>query len=623
MNVSPSIRFSDFCDKAEQCGRRFPPGSSVGLTEDGRLAVLSLPFQPMMMGFNFVRFQDQVKQDLQTLEARKVRLFHYLNPALSELKQQNYCLDDAHKEALLKQIKQVSEEHDDKTRYAELSRLIENYSVEPEKTRELLACLDEFLKTGNHGELVRQVLHCLANQDNFPVSHDLIDQRLELGDTPSEIPAARQLRKRKNVMKATDTGPIRTRHFKPVNTLVGKKQRMVDDARHPVRFDPAYKSENDRERWCHKKTNINHKKIIDLEYRVELSNTRVSEKIASANESAEEHRKIGEVRIAECRISRQYPVFKDAKPAAAESVPKLKSGIYPECRAAGYAESLGLRDIMEDFHTMESFKVTCGSEEIPVTLAGIFDGHPAKYSSGRESAEYVKNNIMTNIKRQLERLNKDGLTEAGIWNALKLASVETDRSKYFLSGGTTACVVLTINDRIWTANVGDSRALLVNREGACLQLSEDATPDGKKPNSFTRSVLKRDGDVNGSVAFGSNHGRYAGGIFMARTIGDHLMGGALSARGKITSHRITQDVLDSHIVIASDGLFNRATTAEVAASVTEQLDRKPKPNSTEIALELVQKASTCQASDNLSIVVAPVSAMVDPNPEPIQELGDS
>jgi protein phosphatase 1G len=75
--------------------------------------------------------------------------------------------------------------------------------------------------------------------------------------------------------------------------------------------------------------------------------------------------------------------------------------------------------------------------------------------------------------------------------------------------GCTACVCLVTNDTIYCANAGDSRAVLVERSGKVIELSEDHKPDNE-------GELKRIKEGGGFV----EEGRVQGIIAVSRAIGD-------------------------------------------------------------------------------------------------------
>ncbi len=57
--------------------------------------------------------------------------------------------------------------------------------------------------------------------------------------------------------------------------------------------------------------------------------------------------------------------------------------------------------------------------------------------------------------------------------------------------GTTATFALTLNGKLWTANVGDARTVL-DQQGVPLQLSEDAKPDHPR---YRRGIEHRGGHI--------------------------------------------------------------------------------------------------------------------------------
>ena len=133
---------------------------------------------------------------------------------------------------------------------------------------------------------------------------------------------------------------------------------------------------------------------------------------------------------------------------------------------------------MEDAHLATRFTFNSGGTAVNVSLTGVFDGHSSNYR-GQEASRYAAEHIVEHLQHRLAQYNPGGLTEAGIWNALKLALVDLNRSEFYSrrdidNTGTTANLALVIGDRLWVANVGDSRALLSFPDGRSLALSEDA-----------------------------------------------------------------------------------------------------------------------------------------------------
>lgn len=347
--------------------------------------------------------------------------------------------------------------------------------------------------------------------------------------------------------------------------------------------------------------------IKNLEYRVEGDVGRVSKKISNANQNAEQQGLTQDPHDEKYNkfkpgVSLRHSVFDGPSDFRSESPQRFPG--------AGIACARGKREFMEDAHQIGRFEFMSARERVPVTIAGVYDGH-----GGSKASRAVSNNIIAKLKERLEQYNEFGVTEAGIWNALKLAMIDLDRMDLFYANGTTACTTLVIQDRIWTVNVGDSRAMLALHGDRSLQLSEDAKPqppvlkvDGTYVNDkYTGTVLKRGGLSNNGWSSGPLE---YGSLSTARAIGDHFHGGAISARGKITSYKLDQENVNSYLVVGCDGIFDVATTSQVAQLIEHQTQINPGVTSEELAQEIVLGTYAAGSDDNLSVLVVPVRAML-------------
>ncbi len=124
----------------------------------------------------------------------------------------------------------------------------------------------------------------------------------------------------------------------------------------------------------------------------------------------------------------------------------------------GISHFIGYRDAMEDEHLATSFDLVIGDRHYPIQLFGIFDGH-----GGPLVARYMSDNLRRKLNETLYEFNRAGLTEAGIWKALKMTFVRLNEDLKNLHGqvayqqGSTATVAMILDNKLWTANVGDSR----------------------------------------------------------------------------------------------------------------------------------------------------------------------
>jgi len=276
------------------------------------------------------------------------------------------------------------------------------------------------------------------------------------------------------------------------------------------------------------------------------------------------------------------------KTATANFPPADPQQLVGPCHVGVYSYQ-GRRLSMEDEHLVANFSLPINGHDYLAELFAVFDGH-----GGKACATFIKNNFQEQLCKTLLQFNAQGLTDKGIWNALKITFVALNKAfkKAFPTtetSGTTACVVLFLDGKMWTANAGDSRALLENN-GVSTQLSEDAKPTDKR---FVRAVHRR----GATILFRGIH-RVDGILATARALGDRQVRG-VTARPKITMIPLSEVAPGSHLVIACDGLFDVASSKQVATAVH---DHKEAP-ANELAKNLVFSAYEAKSTDNLSTIV--------------------
>lgn len=352
-----------------------------------------------------------------------------------------------------------------------------------------------------------------------------------------------------------------------------------------------------------KNENIPEQTFDNLEYRIEDNYQIVQQKIAKANQAAEQQRQQQNPAEGRCQqfstqTMQAAEVFHTIDGASSEPIAQLP--------AAGAACATARRDSMDDEHVVTQFSFKAGDTSIPVTIAGVFDGHSGHYfASGRAPATRCARLVADTLKSRLEEYNHGTLTQAGIWNALKLTTVDLDRAGQSLDAGTTACVVLMIQGHLWVVNVGDSRAMLALDNGKCIQLSEDAKSTDE---NYQSSVIKRGGNIANDRVY-SPRGR--GWMATPRSIGDHTLRGSISSRGKVTCCSVTDEIKRARLVVGCDGIFDVATSDQVAQLVHHVTTTHPKISNEAVATEILSHAYQAGSSDNLSVVVVPVASMTE------------
>ncbi len=270
------------------------------------------------------------------------------------------------------------------------------------------------------------------------------------------------------------------------------------------------------------------------------------------------------------------------------------------------AHTQGRRPTMEDRTVYTSVPFTSHGKTTTATVYGVLDGH-----NGDEAADFVYKNIANTLSQNLSRFCQNGISDAGIYNALRTTFVELDRAicaAGIKEAGTTACIAVRINGDLYVANTGDSRAVLVDGEsmtalfgGKINQLTEDQKPS--IPH-LMKGIRNRAGFVvPGEVA------RVFGRLAVARALGDwwssHALGQSghkvLSPLPKITKVPKEKITADSILTIACDGLWDVASSNQVGSVIQTYSQRQSDPAT--IAHRLAQAALDAGSTDNISIML--------------------
>ena len=140
--------------------------------------------------------------------------------------------------------------------------------------------------------------------------------------------------------------------------------------------------------------------------------------------------------------------------------------------------------------------------------------------------------------------------------------------------GATACIVLIVGNKLFCANIGDARAV-ISRNGKAINMSKDHKVTMRDDE---QERIKKDG---GYIVFG----RVLGKLAVTRAFGDfecknlevQVSG---SDKKEIKSFIIAEPEVreitinpleDEFVVLASDGLYDRATSQQVVDSVRSKL----------------------------------------------------
>jgi len=227
-----------------------------------------------------------------------------------------------------------------------------------------------------------------------------------------------------------------------------------------------------------------------------------------------------------------------------------------------------------------SAKINQDRGQITYPLAGdrgmamlcVYDGHGM---AGEKVSEFAMLRMPDLIEAQRDRLRtetKAVLTEAFIRVDQELRDSPIPSS----TSGSTGLLVLVTRERLWTACVGDSRAVLGHRVGGSViakPLTVDQKPDHPEEE---RRIISCGGYVTGeSSQFGPARvwlrPGEGPGLAMARSIGDHLCAEVgVIAEPVVESYVLSPE--DEILILASDGVWEFITNEEAMKIVSQHKD---------------------------------------------------
>ncbi|ANQ09678.1 Uncharacterized protein PCOAH_00045680 [Plasmodium coatneyi] len=250
--------------------------------------------------------------------------------------------------------------------------------------------------------------------------------------------------------------------------------------------------------------------------------------------------------------------------------------------------------------TMQGYRAT--EEDATVILASlknfpscrlctIFDGH-----IGKETALYCARNIADFIGN-CETLDARSITDACIQMDNEILNSN------FANSGSTAIIAIiekVLNQdvfKLYICNLGDSRAMLIKKDGSFISLSEDHKPYNKKEK-------ERIDKIGGFV----ENGRILGYIGVSRSFGDKNYKGRSNVPYDPHETMITciPDIkifyanCDDILVLGCDGIFEMLSWSEVAKFSYECVNRY---SLSDAVINILDYALLSGSRDNITIQV--------------------
>eukprot|EP00948_MAST-09A_sp_MAST-9A-sp1_P002071 g2071.t1 len=297
----------------------------------------------------------------------------------------------------------------------------------------------------------------------------------------------------------------------------------------------------------------------------------------------------------------------------------------------GYAVLQGRRSTMEDRiyieETIENLGRACKLKE-PVTFFAVFDGHAGSLAadiSVETLPDILKSHLSEGEDPTRALINAFKNTDRIVLNE----TIQDGDQIIDASGSTCVACLLDSDGRIYTANLGDSRAIMFATHDQQEQTEgkeEDSLGERVEMNSLEHAAVQVEEKISKTnflielskdqkahhpreIARIAERGgfvvnkRLYGSLAVARALGDAIykQKGVLSCSPDITQMMLSE--APKFIVLASDGLWDVCSSDQVATYCKQGMKQGKSPH--EIAESLAEHAiQNLKSSDNVSIVIA-------------------
>nr|BAJ33673.1 unnamed protein product [Eutrema halophilum] len=254
--------------------------------------------------------------------------------------------------------------------------------------------------------------------------------------------------------------------------------------------------------------------------------------------------------------------------------------------SCGSFATCGRRESMEDTHFLMPHM--CNEENIH--LFAIFDGH-----RGAAAAEFSAQVLPGLIQSLSSTSTGEALSQAFIRTDLAFRhELDSHRqskrvSQKDLHPGCTAIASLLVDNKLFVANVGDSRAILC-RAGHSFALSKAHLATCIEERN---RVIREGGRIEWLV---DTWRVSPAGLQVTRSIGDDDLKPAVTAEPEISETILSAD--DEFLVMASDGLWDVVNDEEVIGIIRDTV-KEPSMCSKRLATEAAERGS----GDNITVIV--------------------
>ena len=273
----------------------------------------------------------------------------------------------------------------------------------------------------------------------------------------------------------------------------------------------------------------------------------------------------------------------DKKILTYEYNPNAKSVI-----SFSYNEDKNIKSKMEDFHLIIDNFMSSNKKG----YFSLFDGHgidciePTKYATCR-----FPNILIENLQ------NSNYNIEQSLIISFKKIDDELKKYSQIENCGSTATIILIDKELnlIYSANVGDSKSILINKNKTYKNLTTEHKVESNYEENERIKKL-------GGLIF---NGRLFGQLVLSRALGDF----SLKNNGLISIpsiHKILLNEDDCFIVIASDGIWDVLSEDDITNICIDNYNL----NCDELGKFIVKKAIDMGSEDNISCIIVLINDII-------------
>ncbi|XP_033107668.1 integrin-linked kinase-associated serine/threonine phosphatase 2C-like [Anneissia japonica] len=291
----------------------------------------------------------------------------------------------------------------------------------------------------------------------------------------------------------------------------------------------------------------------------------------------------------------------------------LKPGMY---KLKGHIKEMkGERDEMQDAHVIID-DMTSELDNLPSSVSrlayyAVFDGH-----GGARASKFAANKLHTHIIQKFPKtdvVSLDKEVKRCLIDSFKLTDEqflkEASANKPNWKDGSTAICVLVVNNALYIANIGDSKALLCrfneeSKNDHFLPLSKDHNPTDYEERM---RIQKAGGTVR--------NGRVMGILEVSRSLGDgRFKHCGITCIPDVKKCQLTEK--DRFLILACDGLWkgftiegalefinNKIKADEAGDKPDEDVDSKLEMACSRLAAEAIRRGS----SDNVTVMLVSIT----------------